>query len=160
VPVVGNVDLRLYGLVTRHGLWEEGRKDGFWERWGASKIKVVIQKLGTGQGVMYASQVVKIGCLKIRVVESQVRVIEGTEERSTSQGYPGQRMHSMGMYLGLQSTRILVGFLRVAAASSAKSEHALARGWSHGMHFFVECLERRGYCAYSGLVHGGCWMCV
>jgi len=66
VPVVGNVDLRLYGLVVRHGLWEEGRKEGFWEKWGASKIKVVIKKLGTGQGVMYTSQVVKIGCLKVK----------------------------------------------------------------------------------------------
>jgi len=35
------------------------------------------------------------------------------------------------MYLGLQSPRILVGFLRVAAASSAESVHA--RGWSNGI---------------------------
>jgi len=39
----------------------------------------------------------------------QVRVVERSEERSTSQGYPSQRMHSKGMYLGLQGTRILEG---------------------------------------------------
>jgi len=40
-------------------------------------------------------------------------------------------MHSTGkgMYLGLQGTRILVGFLRVAAASLAESVHA--RDWSN-----------------------------
>jgi hypothetical protein len=65
-------------------------------------------------------------------------------------------MHSMGMYLGLQGTRILAGFLRVAAAKSARSVDALARGWSHGMCFFVECLGRRGGCACSGLERGEC----
>jgi len=88
---------------------------------------------------------------KVRVFESQVRVVEGAEERSTSQGYPSQRMHSKGMYLGLQGTRILVGFWRVSAASSARSEHA--RGWSDGICHIVESLERSGYCACSGLVH-------
>ena len=43
-----------------------------------------------------------------------------SEERSTSRGYPSQRMHSKGIYLGLQGTRILVGFWWVSAAS----EHA------------------------------------
>ena len=32
--------------------------------------------------------------------------LKGAEERSTSRGYPSQRMHSKEMYLGLQSTRI------------------------------------------------------
>jgi len=88
---------------------------------------------------------------KVRVFESQVRVVEGAEERSTSQGYPSQRIHSTGMYLGLQGTRILVGFWRVSAVSLARSEHA--RGWSDVICHIVESLERRGYCTCSGLVH-------
>ena len=84
--------------------------------------------------------------------EVQVRVVERTEERSTSQGYPSQRMHSKGMYLGLQTTRILVGFLRVATTNSAKSAYALARGWRHDKRFLVKCINRRVYCACSGLV--------
>ena len=64
----------------------------------------------------------------------------------TIRGYPSQRMHSKGMYLGLQGTRILVGFWWV----SATSEHA--RGWSHGICHIVESLGRRGDCACSGLV--------
>ena len=61
---------------------------------------------------------------QIRVVESQVRVIERAEKRSTPQGQQIQRMNSKGMYFGLQGTRILVGVLRVATASSAESVHA------------------------------------
>jgi len=49
-------------------------------------------------------------------------------------------MHSKRMYLGLQSTRILVGFLRVAAASSAVSVYALVRGWRHDKRFLVKCV--------------------
>jgi len=52
--------------------------------------------------------------------------------------------------LGLQSTRILAGFLRVAAASSAESVHA--RGWSKGMRFCVKSPGREGYCTCSGFV--------
>jgi len=66
-------------------------------------------------------------------------------------------MHSKAMYLGLQNTRILVGFLRVAAANWAKSVHALARGWRHGKRDLVECQESRDYCACSGLVHVVGW---
>jgi len=66
VPVVGNVDLRFNGLVARLVLWEEGRKEEICERWGASKIQIIIKRLGTGQGVMYASQVVKFKCLKVK----------------------------------------------------------------------------------------------
>ena len=66
VPVVGSVDLRFNGLVARHVLGEEGRKKEICERWGASKIQIVIKTLGTGQGVMYAGQVVKIECLKVK----------------------------------------------------------------------------------------------
>jgi len=88
---------------------------------------------------------------KARVFESQVRVVEGAEEGSTSRRYPSQRMHSKAMYLRLQGTRILVGFWRVSAASSGRSEHA--RGWSHGIFHTVESLGRRGYCVCSGLVH-------
>ena len=65
MPVVGNVDLRFYSLVARHSLWEGSRRVGFWERWGASKVKILIRRLGTGQGAMYASQVVKIECLRV-----------------------------------------------------------------------------------------------
>jgi len=36
------------------------------ERRGASKIQIVITTLGTGQGVMYAGQVVKIECFKVK----------------------------------------------------------------------------------------------
>ena len=73
---------------------------------------------------------------EFRVFESQVRVVEGAEERSKSRGYPSQRIHSKGMYLGLQGTRILVGFWWVSAASSARSDHA--RGWNHGICHIVE----------------------
>jgi len=66
VPVVGNVNLRVNGLVARHVLWEEGRKEEICERGGAKKIQIVIKTLGTGQGVMYAGQVVKIECLKVK----------------------------------------------------------------------------------------------
>ena len=38
VPVVGNLN----GLVVRHVLWEEGRKEEFCERWGASKIQMMM----------------------------------------------------------------------------------------------------------------------
>ena len=65
VPVVGNVDLRLNGLVARHVLWEEGKKM-ICERRGASKIQIVIKTLGTGQGVMFVGQVVKIEYLKVK----------------------------------------------------------------------------------------------
>ena len=54
---------------------------------------------------------------QVRVFESQLRIVERSEERSTSGGYPSQRLHSKGMYLGLQGTRILVGFWWVSAAS-------------------------------------------
>jgi len=90
-------------------------------------------------------QIRRPGC-QVRVVESQVRVIERAEKRSTPQGQPIQRMHSKGMYLGLQGTRILVGFLRVAAANSAESVHA--RDWSNDIrageglacrHWQIEC---------------------
>jgi len=46
-------------------------------------------------------QVCGPGC-QVRVFESQVRVIERAEKRSTPQG----EMHSKVMYLGLQGTRI------------------------------------------------------
>jgi len=63
-------------------------------------------------------------------VESQVRVVEGAEERSTSRGYLSQRTsrgyprHSKGMYLGWQGTRILVGFWWVSVRQEA-SMHAV-----------------------------------
>ena len=41
-------------------------KEEICERWGASKIQIIIKRLGTGQGVMYASQVVKFKCLKVK----------------------------------------------------------------------------------------------
>jgi len=66
VPIVDNVDFRFNGLVARHVLWEEDRVEEICERWGASKIQIVIKMLGTGQGVMYAGQVVKIECLKVK----------------------------------------------------------------------------------------------
>jgi len=58
---------------------------------------------------------------QIRVVESQVWVIERAEKRSTPQGQLVQRMHSKGMYLSLQGTRILVGFVRVPAVVRQKA---------------------------------------
>ena len=103
------------------------------------------------KGIYLGLQGTRILKSKVRVFESQVRVVEGAEERSTSRGYPSQRMHSKGMYLGLQGTRIFVGFWRVSVASLVRSEHA--RGWSHGICHIVESLGRRGYCAFSGLVH-------
>ena len=98
---------------------------------------------------MYAGQVVKIECLKVKF-EWLKGSVQHPEERSTSRGYPSQRIHSKGMYLGLQSTRILVGFGRVAAARSARSVHA--RGWSHDICYVMESLGHRGYCARSELV--------
>jgi len=59
-------------------------------------------------------------------------------------------MHSKGMYLGLQSTRILVEFGRVVAARLARSVHA--RGWVNGICYVMESLGRRGYCVRSELV--------
>jgi len=70
VPVVGNVDLRCSGPVARHVLWEEGKKKEIRERMGASRIQIVIKTLGTEQGVMYAGQVVKIECLKVKFSSS------------------------------------------------------------------------------------------
>jgi len=66
VPAVGNIDLRCNGPVARHVLWEEGKKKEICERRGAGKIQIVIKKLGMEQGVMYAGQVVKIECLKVK----------------------------------------------------------------------------------------------
>jgi len=60
------------------------------------------------------------------VFESQVRVVERAKERSTSRGYSSEQIYSKGMYLSLQSTRILVGFGRVLAARSATALHAVA----------------------------------
>jgi len=105
-----------------------------------------------GQGVMYAGQVVKIECLKVKFECLKVKFeFERAEERSTSRGYPSQRMHSKGMYLGLQSSRILVGFGRVVEDNSARSVHA--RGGSHSICYIVESLGRRGYCVRSELAH-------
>jgi len=66
VPVVGNVDLRFNGLVARHVLREECRKEEICERWGARKIQIVIRWLGTRQGVKYAGQVVNFEYLKVK----------------------------------------------------------------------------------------------
>jgi len=66
VPVVGNIDLRCNGHVARHVLWEECKEKEICERRGAGKIQIVIKTLGTGQGVMYTGQVVKIECFKVK----------------------------------------------------------------------------------------------
>jgi len=66
VPVVGTIDLRCNGPVARHVLWEQGKKKEICESRKAGKIQIVIKKLETGQGVMYAGQVVKIECLKVK----------------------------------------------------------------------------------------------
>ena len=66
MPVVANVDLRFNVLVTRHLLWEEGRKEEVCGRCGARKIQSVITWLGTGQVVKYAGQFVKYECLKVK----------------------------------------------------------------------------------------------
>ena len=95
------------------------------------------------EGMYLGLQNTRIFDCKFRVFESQVRVVEGAEERSTSRGYPSQRMHSKGMYLSFQGTRILVGFWsRVSTACSARSEYA--RGWSHDTCHILESLGRRG----------------
>jgi len=79
------------------------------EGWASS-----VKTLGMGHGVVRGP-----GCQdgvfesRVRVFESQVRVVERSEERSTCRGYPSQRMHSKGMYLGLQSTRIFKSQVRV-----------------------------------------------
>jgi len=85
---------------TMSALWEKGCEED-------SDYHQVVGDGASGQGCGPICQ--------IRVVESQVRVIERAEKRSTPQGYLIQRMHSKGMYLGLQGTRILVGFLKVLA---------------------------------------------
>jgi len=66
VSVVGNVDFRFNGLAARHVLREEGRKEEICERWGVSKNRIVIKRLGKGEGVKYAGQVVKFECLKVK----------------------------------------------------------------------------------------------
>jgi len=71
VPVVGNVDLWFYVLVTRHVLWEKGRKEEVCGRWGARKIQIVIRWLGAGQVVKYAGHIVKFECLKVKFEWSQ-----------------------------------------------------------------------------------------
>jgi len=74
---------------------------------------------------------------QVRVFESQVRMVERSEERSTSQGYPSQRMHSKGMhskgmYFGLQSTRIFQSKFRVFESQVRVGEGAEERSTSRG----------------------------
>jgi len=71
------------------------------------------------------------GC-QVRVFESQVRVVERSEERSTSRGHQSQRMHSKGMYLGLQSTRIFRSKSRVFESQVRVVEGAEERSASRG----------------------------
>jgi len=108
-----------------------------------------------GQGVMYAGQVVKIECLKVKFECLKVK-FEWLKGQRSFQHPEDIRVNGCTPreYLGLQSTRILVGFGRVAAASSARSVHA--RGGSHGICYVVESLGRTGYCARSEVVHCAC----
>jgi len=101
------------------------------EGW-ASSVKPLVM----GRGVMYAGQVVKIECLKVKFECSKVRFewlkLERSEEYSTSRGYASQRMHSKGMYLGLQSTRIFESKFRVFRIQVRVVEGAEERSTSRG----------------------------
>jgi len=66
------------------------------------------------------------------VFESQVRVVERSEERSISRGYPSQRIHSKGMYLGLQGTRIFGSKFRVFESQVQVVEGAEERSTFQG----------------------------
>ena len=71
---------------------------------------------------------------QVQVFESQVRVVERSEERSTSREYPSpsQRIHSKGMYLVFQTTRIFKSKVRVFESQVRVVEGAEERSTSQG----------------------------
>ena len=49
VPIAGNVDLRFYVFVTRHVLWEEGKKEEVRGRCGTKKFRLSSGGWGRGE---------------------------------------------------------------------------------------------------------------